>query len=184
MTARIADQKNQMIVAEVQRAELNNPLKQDPDAACASASRQSGARNREIDSQLAGLQRTLVPPQSMAIVLEHLVGQDGERAHRGADQPPGHAAGAESERGADMARHGSASPSAPLQSASRHVFKHGVQVRVEGNYLGSARLRGAAGKAALAGLLGQHARWCRLSEGPRSSSRLYTLSLDKAWLVV
>jgi MSHA biogenesis protein MshJ len=187
LSARMQDQRAQMIAAEAQKQALAHTLAQDPDAPLRE---QIAGKQRvlaEIDSQLAGLQRTLIGPERMATVLEQLVGPErGVRlvslrnlpasplldkedaptpAGRPADRPAGKAAA-----GAD-------------QAAAPHVFKHGVEVVVEGSYANLlayvARLEGQPwqvywGKTELS------------ADYPKVvvALTLYTLSLDRAWLVV
>lgn len=177
LSARIVDQGAQLVAQDAQRQGLARALAQDPDAAIREQIAQRQGELADLDTQLAGLQRTLIAPERMAAVLEELVGpQRGVRlvSLRNLPATPlveNEASGAGAER---AARGGTAAP---------HVYKHGVEVVVEGSYLNLlayvGRLEGQPwqvywGKTVLS------------ADYPKVvvSLTLYTLSLDKSWLVV
>jgi MSHA biogenesis protein MshJ len=186
LAARVADQKNQIAAATAQKAELERLLKQSPDVAIRERIAAKRKQIAEIDTKLSTLQRTLVPPESMGAVLEQLVGKEGRvrivRLHNlpvaplverdGGPGAPGSGAGP-----------AAAGASAAAQDGNRHVYKHGVQVVVEGPYLDLL--------AYVARLEKQpwQVYWGRAvmnADYPKAQVELtlYTLSLDKAWLVV
>jgi MSHA biogenesis protein MshJ len=180
MALRIADQKNQIAAAVAQKAQLERALKQDPDVAVRDRIADKRKQIAEIDTQLAGLQRTLVPPQTMGAVLEQLVGQDRRvhivQLHNLAPAPLVETDG----QGPAAA----ASPTAAAAAAgARHVFKHGVQVVVEGSYLDLLAYVARLEKQPWQVYWG---RTVMSADYPkvRVELTLYTLSLDKAWLVV
>jgi MSHA biogenesis protein MshJ len=176
MNLRIADQAAQLAAAQSQKAELEQQVRQDPDA---SVRQQIGARRKQIeqiDAQLSGLQRSLVPPERMAAVLQDLVGQDRRvrivRLHNVAATPL-------VEKAADPAASGK-----PAEGTiGRHVFKHAVQVTVEGSYLDLLSYVARLEKQPWQVYWG---RTTMLADYPKVQIELtlYTLSLDKAWLVV
>jgi MSHA biogenesis protein MshJ len=141
-SGRIAEQRNLIVVAATQKQVLERQLKEDPDEA---VRQRIAERRREIsgiDSQLAGLQRTLVPPESMAVMLEQLVTAGGgvrivalrnfpaaPLLEKAAGEPAHAAAGAPTGAGP------TASTAGGEPEGSQHVFKHGVEVMVEGRYL-------------------------------------------------
>src|SRR3954453_9060272 len=65
MNLRMTDQNNQIIAAQAQKLELEQQLRQDPDAQL--RERIAGRRKEiaQIDAQLSGLQRSLVSPERM-----------------------------------------------------------------------------------------------------------------------
>jgi MSHA biogenesis protein MshJ len=180
----IAEQKNMIIAADAQRNELERTLKQDPDVAVRERIAEKRKQIGELDTQLAGLQRTLVPPQSMGVVLEQLVGnerrvrivelrnlpatplvqKDGETTAP-ATGPPAQQAGGQ--------------PAVP----GRHVYKHGVHVVIEGSYLDLLNYVARLEKQPWQVYWG---KTVMSSDYPtaRVELTLYTLSLDQAWLVV
>jgi MSHA biogenesis protein MshJ len=171
LAARMADQQAQIIAARAQKDALTRALAQDPDAAIREQITERRREIAEIDAQLAGLQRTLVTPQRMPIVLEQLVGRDqGVRLVSLRNLP----AAPLTEKEADETA---------SQSPRAHVYKHGVEVVVEGRYLDLlayvTRLERQPwqvywGKTVMS------AEWPRVVV----SLTLYTLSLDRSWLVV
>jgi MSHA biogenesis protein MshJ len=184
--ARVADQKNQIIAAAAQKAELERLLTQDPDVAM---QERIGAKRKqiaEIDTQLSKLQRTLVPPESMGAVLEQLVGKNGPvRIVRLQNLP----AAPLVEKNAGQVAPGpgsgptAAAPTPAAQDGSRHVYKHGVQVVVEGPYLDLLAYVARLEKQPWQVYWG---RAVMTADYPKTQVELtlYTLSLDKAWLVV
>ena len=190
LSARMLDQQAQIIAADAQKQALAHTLAKDPDAPLRE---QIAGKQRELadlDSQLAGLQRTLIGPEQMAAVLQQLIGPergvrlvslrnlpaapllDKEDTPAAADKPTDKAPAA-----ADKA------PAAVDKAMAPHVFKHGVEVVVEGSYASLlayvARLEGQPwqvywGKTVLS------------ADYPKVvvALTLYTLSLDRAWLVV
>jgi len=172
--ARMADQQQLLLAARAQQAETARVLGMDPSAAL--RERTSAVRQEltGIDGELGQLQRTLLPPDRMAGVLQQLLGKDPRvrlvSMHNLAPEPI--------DRAAPQA--GIAQP-APNRSAQ--VFRHGVEVVVEGSYLDLL--------AYLDTLERQPWQlfWGKVvleADYPRATLRLtlYTLSLDRAWLVV
>ncbi len=173
------DQQAQLIAADAQKQALARTLAQDPDAPMREQIAGKQRELTELDNQLAGLQRTLIGP-----------GPNG-RGTGAVDRPrawraPGVAA--QSPRRAAAGQGGATSPT-PRQAApatrplSTHVYKHGVEVVVEGSY--------ASLLAYVARL--EHQPWqvywgktVLSADYPKVvvALTLYTLSLDRAWLVV
>ena len=184
LSAGIVDQKNQVTAATAQRAELERLLKQDPDVAERERIDAKRKQIAELDSQLSRLQRTLVPPESMGAVLEQLVGRDGRvRIVQLQNLPV--APLVERSGGQVPAGPGSAAEAAgaAVQDGNRHVYKHGVQVVVEGPYLDLLAYVARLEKQPWQVYWG---RAVMTADYPRAQVELtlYTLSLDKAWLVV
>ena len=177
MELRVADQSNQIVVGEAQKTALEQQLRQDPDAVI--RERIVTRRNEiaQIDAQLSGLQRSLVPPERMAAVLQDLVGQDRRvrivRLQNVAATP--------------LVEKDTPAPAVPAKAgtnvAGRHVFKHAVQVTVEGNYLD---LLGYVARLEKQPWQVYWGRTTMVADYPKVQIELtlYTLSLDRAWLVV
>jgi MSHA biogenesis protein MshJ len=184
LSARIADQKNQIVAASAQKAELERLLGQDPDVAERERIDAKRKQVAELDSQLSRLQRTLVPPESMRAVLEQLVGRDGRvRIVRLQNLP---AAPLVEKSGGQVAPGPGTGPEATTSAAqdgNRHVYKHGVQVVVEGPYLDLLAYVARLEKQTWQVYWG---RTVMTADYPKAQVELtlYTLSLDKAWLVV
>lgn len=181
LAARMADQDKQMSAALAQQQELVRMLGQDPDIAVRERVAQKERQIAEIDSQLAGLQRTLVAPERMPVLLQQLVGQ-GQGVQlvslrnlpavpigQGATQPakaPGKEPGRPAAREVD-----------------RHVYKHGVEIVVQGSYFDLLDYVARLEKQPWQVYWG---RTVMAAEYPKVvvTLTLYTLSLDKSWLVV
>jgi MSHA biogenesis protein MshJ len=186
LAALVADQKNQIIAATAQKAELERLLKQDPDVVTQDRIAAKRKQIAEIDAQLSKLQRTLVPPESMGAVLEQLVGRDGGvRIVRIQNLP---AAPLVEKTGGQVAPGAGSGPTTPTPTAAvpdgnSHVYKHGVQVVVEGPYLELLAYVARLEKQPWQMYWG---RTVMTADYPKAQVELtlYTLSLDKAWLVV
>jgi MSHA biogenesis protein MshJ len=176
MNLRMADQANQIVVAQAQKTELETQLRQDPDASVRDRIASRRKEIAQIDSQLSGLQRSLVPPERMASVLQDLVGQDRRvrivKLHNVAATPL-------VDREPDPAANGKPASA----TTGRHVFKHAVMVTVEGNYLDLLAYVARLEKQPWQVYWG---RTTMVADYPEVQIELtlYTLSLDKAWLVV
>jgi MSHA biogenesis protein MshJ len=184
LAARISDQENQIAAAQAQQQELIRTLRQDPDLALRARVEEKQRQIAELDAQLAGLQRTLIAPDRMPVVLQQLVGQGrgiqlmslrnlpAVPVGQGASAEPGKAEPAKVQP-----------PKADAEGGERSVYKHGVEIVVEGSYFDLLnyldRLEKQPwqvywGKAVMA------------ADYPKVvvTLTLYTLSLDKSWLVV
>ena len=184
LTLHIVDQNNMIIAADAQRTELERTLKQDPDVAVRERIAERRKQIGELDTQLAGLQRTLVPPQSMGIVLEQLVGQD-RRVHivELRNLPATPLVQKEGEAAAPAGGAPAQSAGGRAAAPGRHVYKHGVRVVIEGSYLDLLNYVARVEKQPWQVYWG---KTVMSSDYPtaRVELTLYTLSLDQAWLVV
>jgi MSHA biogenesis protein MshJ len=177
LAARMVDEQAQLVAVQAQKEALTRKLAQDPDALVRGQIAEKQRQIAEIDTKLAGLQRTLVAPERMPVVLEELVGRaQGVRLvslHNLPAAPLVEKPAGEKER----------APAAADKAGGQHVYKHGVEVVVEGHYLDLlayvARLERQPwqvywGKTEMS------------ADYPKVlvSLTLYTLSLDKSWLVV
>jgi MSHA biogenesis protein MshJ len=172
LSARMTDQQAQLVAADAQKQALARALAQDPDAAIRGQIAEKEGELAELDSQLAGLQRTLIAPERMAVVLEQLIGPErGVRLVSLRNLPAAplvekETAGANAEQG-----------------AAQHVYKHGVEVVVEGSYLNLLAYVGRLERQPWQVYWG---KTVLSADYPKAvvSLTLYTLSLGKSWLVV
>jgi len=172
--ARMADQRQLLLAARAQQEETARVLGMDPNVA---VRERTSAVRRElegIDGELGKLQRTLLSPDRMAGVLQQLLGKDPRvrlvSMRNLAPEPI--------DRDAAQVAAGE-----PAPNRSAQVFRHGVEVVVEGSYLDLL--------AYLDTLERQPWQlfWGKVTleaDYPRATLKLtlYTLSLDRAWLVV
>ena len=170
VAARMADQAGQLAAAETQREELTRGLAQDPDALVHERIAEKQREMAELDSQLAGLQQTLVAPDRMAVVLEQLVGADQKIRLVSLRNLPARplAPQAEPDSGA---------------TAVQRVYKHGVEIVVEGSYLDLLAYVTRLERQPWQVYWGKTVMSANYPS-VMVSLTLYTLSLDRSWLVV
>jgi MSHA biogenesis protein MshJ len=175
LAAHIADQERLLAAAHAQQRELAQALAQDPEAAVRTRMADKRQQIAAIDAQLAGLQRTLVSPERMPSVLREMVGREQSIRLLSLRNLPAAPLLAEGD--------GAEAPATQQPGPGRHVYRHGVEIVVQGSYLDLlgyvSRLESQTwqvywGKTVLS------------AEYPKAvvALTLYTLSLDKAWLVV
>jgi MSHA biogenesis protein MshJ len=183
LSARMADTQKQLVAAQAQQQELIRALSEDPDVAMRARIEEKRRQLAELDSQIANLQQTLIPPDRMAAVLQQLVGRGrGVQllslrnlpavpiGQGGAGQPAEPAAAA-------------AAPAQPDGGAARSVYKHGVEIMVQGSYFDLLEYVSRLEKQPWQVYWG---RTVLAAEYPKVvvTLTLYTLSLDKSWLVL
>jgi MSHA biogenesis protein MshJ len=167
-------QRTDLAQLQKQNAELSRLLTQDPDAE--GRKRVDDLRHRlgSYDNELRGVQQGLVPPKQMVKMLEDMLNRDSRvrlvKLHTlpvaALVEPAGATAGK------------SAVPAKNL------VYKHGIELTVEGGYLDLLEYQSRLEK------LPWHMFFARASvnsvDYPKvlMTITLYTLSLEEAWLVV
>src|SRR5581483_3781175 len=158
--------------ARTQREQAMRDLALSPDEAVRIRLAEVGAEITRLDEHLDGLQRELLRPDRMAPVLQELVGRDEHvRLVSLRNLPP-------AAIGAQAAAEGG--PSAPNTG---HLYRHGVEIVVEGSYADVVNYVVRLERQPW------HLYWGKTqlsSDYPKSTLTLtlYTLSLDKVWLVV
>jgi MSHA biogenesis protein MshJ len=184
LDARIADQEKQIAAAQAQQQELLRILQQDPDVAVRARVADKQRQIAELDSQLAGLQRTLIAPDRMPVVLRQLVGEGRGVKLMSLRNLPAVALGQGGT--ADPAKAEPAKAQSPMAEAGageRSVYKHGVEIVVQGSYFDLLRYVDRLEKQPWQVYWG---KTVLAAEYPTVvvTLTLYTLSLDKSWLVV
>ncbi len=178
--ARLQDGRTMLAAAQAQQIETARALGMDPNAA---VRERIAAVRREldgIDGEIGQLQRTLLAPERMAGVLQQLLGKDPRvRLVSMRNLPPEPIDGPRTVQDRAV-QEKSVSAGAPR---SAQVFRHGIEVVVEGGYLDLLAYLDALERQPWQLFWGQVSLQ---AEYPRATLRLtlYTLSLDKAWLVV
>jgi MSHA biogenesis protein MshJ len=173
----LSRQQAELSQLQAQNAELVRSLAQDPDAASRQRIEQLRAELTGYEAELRGVQQGLVAPDRMVRLLEGmLAGQSRVRLVSLKTLPvssliePGAAEGADAE--------------APGKDEKRLVYKHGIELTVEGTYPELVEYQARLEKLPWRMFWAQS----RLDAGDyprvRLTLTLYTLSLDKAWLVV
>lgn len=146
----------------------------DPDAALRSRVAEVRGELAQVDARLAGLESRLVPPQKVSALLQELIERQRDlRLVRLRTLP---VAGL-------LPQDDKAAAGAPAQAAAGGIYRHGVELTVEGSY--------PALSAYLADLerLPQQLYWSEASlvaDYPVATMKLtvYTISLEKTWLTV
>lgn len=173
--ASIADQERLLAAAQQQQRELAQRLSQDPEAGVRARMAEKRQQIAALDSQLAQLQRTLVSPERMPSVLREMVGKEhGIRLMSLRNLPAAPLLAAEP--GAEV-------PGSEQLAAGRHVYRHGVEIVVQGSYLDLLSYVSRLERQSWQVYWG---KTVVTAEYPKTvvALTLYTLSLDKAWLVV
>lgn len=188
LVQRISDQRGELAVLQSQLETLSGQVR-DPDAA--PRQRLAEARNQiaAIDTQIKTIGRNLVPAKEVSRLLQDLLGHRaglrlvslrtlpvaGLLEHR--QDAPGDAA-------APAVAAGQSGPSAaPDPSAEAGIYKHGVEIAVQGSYHDLAAYLGELER------LPQRLFWSRASlraEYPVSTLTVtvFTLSLERTWLTL
>lgn len=171
----IAAAQGSLADLQVQVANLEAQLKADPDAAKKAELAALAAEREQADARLRELGSTLVPPEKMNELLQGLLARHpGLRLVSLKTLPPQGLLG-----GAKPAAEGAQAPARQFD-----LYRHGVEIRVEGSY--------GELQAWLAQLekLPQRLLWERLDyrvlDHPRAEMRLvvHTLSAERIWLTL
>jgi len=173
-------EKHRVDLAQLQKqnAELSRLLHQDADAEGRKRIDELRRQLGGYDTELRGVQQGLVPPDRMVRVLEDMLSRDSRVRLVSLRTLP---VAALTEPAQGPADNTAATPPAPPKNL---VYKHGMELTVEGNYLDLLEYQVRLEK------LPWRMFFARTSvnsvDYPRvfMTITLYTLSLDKAWLIV
>ena len=160
----------------------------DPDRVARERVAQLGARIAQAEARVAELQRSFTTPEQMSAVLEEMLGRSRKVT---LVQMATLAASAVSDSGAAGSAQAGAAPKGAVESASRPkpgpegaVFRHGVEITVAGSYLDLLAYVTELEK------LPTQLYWggaeLKADAYPLVTLKLkvFTLSLDKAWMSV
>lgn len=191
-------QQGRLISVESQIQALETPGANDPNMARRQHLAALKQEGQTIDQDLEALQKTLVPPDSMTALLEDLLKRNGSlklvalntleasplvkptvEAPKAASQATPQAAPVPS----SSAKSAPAPQPAPAAEPRLQIYKHGVEITVEGNYRDMLRYLGDLEK------LPWRMYWSEVKlkvedQPPRTlmTFTVFTLSLEKAWL--
>jgi MSHA biogenesis protein MshJ len=177
LNADLARQQTTLAQLQTQSAELMRSAAQDPDAAGRARITALKAQLAQFDAELRGVQQGLVPPTRMTRVLEDVLTRNN-RVHLVKLKTVPVTALVDREAKGEPAR------AATQGGADRLVYKHGIELTLEGGYLDLLDYLTRLEK------LPWQMFWARTGidalKYPRvqMTVTLYTLSLDEAWLVV
>lgn len=176
LSTQIAQHESEAALAQQQTQILTRSLAQDPNDALRKQIADLTAQIEERDLTVRGVQKGLVPPTRMAAVLENMLNRSRSvQLVLLKTLPVTTLVEKPAEEG------GSLDAAVPDE---HQVYKHGVEITLQGNYLDLLDYLAKLEK------LPWQMFWAQTrmdaSDYPRVrvTLRLYTLSLDKAWLVV
>lgn len=173
----LARQQAMLGQLQAQATDLSRAAAQDPDASGRARVAELTAQLAQFDAELRGVQQGLVPPTRMTRVLEDMLTRNN-RVHLVKLKTLPVTALVEREATGEPASAGTQG------AADRLVYKHGIELTLEGGYLDLLDYLTRLEK------LRWQMFWAKTlidaSEYPRVqlTVTLYTLSLDEAWLVV
>lgn len=173
----IAQQKSQAATLETQLRALAERLRADPDAAARKQLELSRQQLARVDHALADLEKGLVSPESMATLLEDMLRRDGMPRLIALKTLPAAALATD-----DQAKPGAKAPASSAEKG-HGVYRHGVELTVEGGY--PDLLRYLTQLEALPWRM----FWSKIeikADYPKATMTLtlYTLSLDPTWLSI
>jgi MSHA biogenesis protein MshJ len=177
LSADLSRQQTTLAQLQTQTAELMRLAAQDPDAAGGVRITALKAQLAQFDAELRGVQQGLVPPTRMTRVLEDVLTRNS-RVHLVKLKTLPVTALVDREAKGEPVR------AATQGGADRLVYKHGIDLTLEGGYLDLLDYLTRLEK------LPWQMFWARThidaTQYPRvqMTVTLYTLSLDEAWLVV
>ncbi len=183
LVTRMAQQQVELQVLQTKTREFEK-LRADPDAAARARHDSIRRQMTEIDENLKSLQQGLVPAEKMQALLQEMLARNPNLQLVAMRTLP--VAPLVEKREQPEKTDATGAPAAPDKpsAAEGNVFKHGVRITVQGSYANLyeylARLEKVSARMF----------WSRASLSAVDYPRLtltvtiYTLSLDKAWLVV
>ena len=174
----IASQSASLAEMQAQLATLQQKMQTDPDAANKAALATLQAEQKKLDDDLLHYASTLVRPEQMNGLLERLLARHaGLRLISLKTLAPSSVL-------ADQGKVPAKGASAPAVDKQYDLYRHGVEIRLEGNY---ADLQAYLGQLEQLqkGLLWGQLRY-KVREYPRAEMSLmvYTLSPERAWLAL
>lgn len=189
----LAKQKNHQQQIDRQSAELSaiqgqlaalQPRLKDPDAGNRAALAQARNEIAAIDARLKGMEKTLVAPDKVAVLLEDILRHNRGLKLVALRTLPVSTLVERKDGKPDAGAKGESAARPDPGGTEASIFKHGVEITVQGSY--------GELLAYLSQLeqLPQQMFWSKVrlkvDEYPKTTLSLtvYTLSLDKAWLVV
>lgn len=155
------------VSAKSQSEIIIRQLAQDPDTRARARIGELSAETRELDAQMQGLNRGLVPPQRMAEILREMLTRDARVKLVGLKTLPVSylIEGKQPDAGAD-------------------VYKHGIEITLQGRYLDMLKYLDRLEALPWQMYWSQAQMDARNYPAVRITVTVFTLSLDEDWLVV
>lgn len=178
LLAQIADDGRQMRQMQQQIQAMLQNSRVDPDAASKARLAEAQERLRAVDAELDAMRHALVAPDRMPQLLEGMLKRHGQLRLLSLKTLPAAGLAESGTAAASAGRDGKAAPVAD----DFPIFRHGVELTVEGRYLDLLDYLSALERLPWHMLWGKAA--LKAGDGGISTLTLtvYTLSLDKTWL--
>ena len=175
-----SEQRAQLSNLQMQKLALQSP-ENNPDVAAGAELARLKRQLNELAGRLETMENTLVPPQRMAGLLENMIGRKSGLRLLGLKTMP---VAPLLEKKSDVEGKETVKTTDKLAYSSAGLFKHGVEIRLEGSYQELAGYLERLEKS------GSKLLWSSVTLSAEKHPRLvltlkvYTLSLDRAWLIV
>jgi len=179
-----ARERGELAAMDVQLAELKRKLAADPDEVPRLRLQQLSAELSELNAGFQRLERSLVPPEQMARLLEQVMQRTaGISVVRLQTLPPRSLPERESDAAEASVQTGGA-PAAASAPAQPSLWRHGVELTVRGSYADLVRYLDAVERLPVRVHFGRAV--LDASQYPNVDLRLtvYTLGMDRAWLAL
>ena len=167
LAEQVAKARADAATAKAQVNTIVRQLAEDPDAVARTRIAQLSQQTNELDEQMAGINRSLVPPQQMAQILQKMLARDTSvKLVRLKTLPvSGLIARDSDEEGVN-------------------VYKHGMEITLQGSYLDMLHYLDRLEALPWQMFWARAQMDARHYPAVRFTVTVYTLSLDKEWLVV
>lgn len=188
ITAELATDQTQMQALQQQLKVLNSQNIIDPDAQNKQRIAELQSNLQQLETQLSGMQSTLISPEKMPDLLRSLLKKNGKLKLIELKTLPTkgllESASSETSNTASAAQNVTQTPVKVIQ-AEAPVFKHGVEITVEGRYLDLLEYVSELEK------MPWHILWSKAAlnvdqhtQASQLKLTVYTLSLDQTWLSI
>jgi MSHA biogenesis protein MshJ len=178
----VEKQKTELGLLKSQIAELNRTLAANPDAEGRKRAEMLRKQLTGFDIELKGVQQGLVPPNRMVKLLEEMLGRDA-RVHLVKLRTLPVTALVEAPAASTQPAAGTAPAEQPKPAGSL-VYKHGIELTIEGAYLDLLEYQSRLEKLPWKMFFARTSMDSTAYPKVYMTVTLYTLSLEQAWLVV
>lgn len=182
LSQQLVQQQNDLRAVQAKTGAVTAQIAVDPDAE--NRVRAAALRQRlvQLDADMQGLQKGLVAPEKMALLLEEMLSHNrGLQLIRLRTLPARPLASREEPKAVQEGGSPSERAAAPETSL---IYKHGVEITVQGGYLELVEYLIQLEKLSTRMYWGKAVLKTEAYPKSTLTLTLYTLSLDKAWLVV
>lgn len=191
LSQQIKQDQAKMVVMQADMLQKIQARSVDPDAAERARLQQLQLQVAQLNAALLDMQKGLVPPEKMSALLEDILKRDASLRlislktlpvagiEEAIDATPSPIQGGKPATGAALAGAAGAAPAAALNAL---IYRHGVEIVVQGSYLNMLRYMAQLETMPMQVFWGK--ALLQVDDYPQATLTLtlYTLSLDKKWL--